>query len=47
VPLDLRGGDVRRIPMMPGQESLNGATAMAIALYAWRRELDSRRVSSN
>ncbi len=26
-----------RIPMLPGNESLNAATATAVALYAWRR----------
>lgn len=27
----------RRIPIMPGVESLNAATALAVALYDWRR----------
>ena len=34
----LREGPRLRIPIAPGVESLNAATAAAIALYAWRRE---------
>ena len=37
LPDHLRAGPTRRIPMEPGVESLNAATATAIALYAWRR----------
>ena len=36
LPEHLRAGATRRIPMAPGVESLNAATAAAIALYAWR-----------
>jgi len=35
LPEHLRAGPTRRIPMEPGVESLNAATAAAIALYAW------------
>ena len=35
LPYHLRSGPARRIPMAPGVESLNAATAAAIALYAW------------
>lgn len=34
------------IPMAPGTESLNAATAMAVALYEWRRRAASREASS-
>lgn len=37
LPEHLRAGDRRRIAMAPGVESLNAATATAIALYAWSR----------
>ena len=37
LPDHLRAGPTLRIPMAPGVESLNAATAAAIALYAWRR----------
>jgi 16S rRNA (guanine527-N7)-methyltransferase len=37
LPDALRLGPRRRIPMAPGVESLNAATAAAIALYAWRQ----------
>jgi 16S rRNA (guanine(527)-N(7))-methyltransferase RsmG len=37
LPDHLRSGPTRRITMMPGVESLNAATAAAVALYAWRR----------
>jgi 16S rRNA (guanine527-N7)-methyltransferase len=37
LPAHLRGGERRRIPLAPGVESLNAATAAAIALYAWRQ----------
>jgi 16S rRNA (guanine527-N7)-methyltransferase len=43
LPSELRKGGCRSIPMEPGQESLNGATAVAIALYAWRRSLSPPR----
>jgi 16S rRNA (guanine527-N7)-methyltransferase len=36
LPEHLRAGLTRRIPMEPGVESLNAATAAAVALYAWR-----------
>ena len=39
LPDHLRGGLARRIAMVPGVESLNAATATAIALYAWRNAL--------
>jgi 16S rRNA (guanine527-N7)-methyltransferase len=38
LPPHLRTGDRRRIAIAPGVESLNAATAVAIALYAWRRQ---------
>jgi 16S rRNA (guanine(527)-N(7))-methyltransferase RsmG len=37
LPDHLRSGPTRRIPMEPGVESLNAATATAVALYAWRQ----------
>ena len=39
LPEHLRSGLTRRIPMEPGVESLNAATATAVALYAWRQGL--------
>ena len=36
LPGHLRGASARRIPSAEGVESLNGPTAAAIALYAWR-----------
>jgi 16S rRNA (guanine527-N7)-methyltransferase len=36
LPDHLRQGPRRRIPIAPGVESLNAATATAIALYAWK-----------
>ena len=38
LPEPLRQGERRRIAMVPGVESLNAGTAVAIALYAWSRE---------
>jgi 16S rRNA (guanine527-N7)-methyltransferase len=38
LPAHLRQGPRRSIAMTPGVESLNAATAVAIALYAWRQE---------
>ncbi len=38
LPAHLRQGERRRIAMQPGVESLNAATAAAIALYAWSLE---------
>jgi 16S rRNA (guanine527-N7)-methyltransferase len=35
LPEHLRSGQRRRIPIAPGVESLNAATATAIALYVW------------
>ena len=35
LPDHLRAGTTRRIPMEPGVDSLNAATATAVALYAW------------
>jgi 16S rRNA (guanine527-N7)-methyltransferase len=35
LPERLRQGERRRIAMVPGVESLNAGTAVAIALYAW------------
>lgn len=37
LPDHLRSGPTRRIPIAPGVESLNAATATAVALYAWNR----------
>lgn len=37
LPVHLREGERRRIPIAPGVESLNAATASAIALYLWNR----------
>ena len=37
LPAHLREGERRRIAMQPGVESLNAATAAAIALYVWSR----------
>ncbi len=39
LPEALRRGPTLRIPIEPGVESLNAATATAIALYAWRQVL--------
>ena len=39
LPEHLRSGPTRSIPMQSGVESLNAATATAIALYAWRQSL--------
>jgi 16S rRNA (guanine(527)-N(7))-methyltransferase RsmG len=39
LPDHLRHGSTRRIPISAGVESLNAATATAIALYAWRQSL--------
>jgi 16S rRNA (guanine527-N7)-methyltransferase len=36
LPETLRTGQTRRIPIEPGVESLNAATACAVALYAWK-----------
>ncbi len=38
LPERLRQGPCRRIPIAPGVESLNAATATAVALYAWSRQ---------
>ena len=38
LPAHLRGGLRRRIPIAEGVESLNAATATAIALYVWKQE---------
>ena len=38
IPEGLRPGERRRIPIAAGVESLNAATAAAIALYAWARQ---------
>ncbi len=42
LPEHLRLGPTRRIPMEPGVESLNAATATAVALYAWRQQLTGK-----
>jgi 16S rRNA (guanine527-N7)-methyltransferase len=39
LPPHLREGERRRIAMAPGVESLNAATATAVALFAWRQRL--------
>lgn len=39
LPEHLRDGPTLRIPIEPGVESLNAATAAAIALYEWRRRV--------
>jgi tRNA G18 (ribose-2'-O)-methylase SpoU len=41
LPEHLRAGLARSIPMVEGVESLNAATATAIALYAWRRSFST------
>lgn len=41
LPPHLRSGPTRRIPIAKDVESLNAATAAAIALYAWRTSLGS------
>jgi 16S rRNA (guanine(527)-N(7))-methyltransferase RsmG len=46
LPEHLRAGPTRRIPMEPGVESLNAATATAVALYAWRRSRPKIRPES-
>jgi 16S rRNA (guanine527-N7)-methyltransferase len=42
LPIPLRHGERRRITMQPGVESLNAATAAAIALYVWARSRGPR-----
>jgi 16S rRNA (guanine527-N7)-methyltransferase len=42
LPEHLREGLRRRIPIAPGVESLNAATATAVALYVWSQERASR-----
>ncbi len=42
LPDHLRNGPTRRIAMEPGVESLNAATAAAIALFAWRQNREKR-----
>jgi 16S rRNA (guanine527-N7)-methyltransferase len=37
LPASLRHHERRRIALLPGVESLNAATAVAIALYVWSR----------
>ncbi len=39
LPETLRGLDALRIPMVPGVDSLNAATATAIALFLWRQQM--------
>jgi 16S rRNA (guanine(527)-N(7))-methyltransferase RsmG len=39
LPEHLRHGPRRRVPIAPGVESLNAATATAVALYTWRTAL--------
>jgi tRNA G18 (ribose-2'-O)-methylase SpoU len=39
LPESLRSGDRVRIPIEPGVESLNAATAVAVALFEWRRSM--------
>jgi 16S rRNA (guanine527-N7)-methyltransferase len=41
LPIGLHLQERRRIPLQPAVESLNAATAAAIALYVWARELPS------
>ena len=43
LPAHLRSGERRRIAIAPGVESLNAATATAIALYVWRTLGDRSR----
>jgi 16S rRNA (guanine527-N7)-methyltransferase len=45
LPVHLRSGLRRQIPLAPGIESLNAATATAIALYAWRQDFRARQDS--
>jgi len=40
LPEGLRTPEALQIPMQPGVESLNAATATAIALFLWRRQAD-------
>ena len=40
LPIRLREGPKRRVPISEGVESLNAATAAAIALYVWRQASD-------
>ncbi len=42
LPAHLRQGERRRIAMQPGVESLNAATAAAIALYVWSGQMTRR-----
>jgi 16S rRNA (guanine527-N7)-methyltransferase len=42
LPANLRDGPRRRIAITPAVESLNAATAVAIALYAWRSRAQQR-----
>jgi 16S rRNA (guanine527-N7)-methyltransferase len=42
LPAHLREGELLTIPIAPGVESLNAATATAVALYAWRSSLRLR-----
>lgn len=46
LPPNLRQGTPRRIPIAPGVESLNAATAAAVALYVWSRQSATRDSSS-
>jgi 16S rRNA (guanine527-N7)-methyltransferase len=41
LPAHLRESERRRIAIAPGVESLNAATAVAVALYAWRHRADA------
>jgi 16S rRNA (guanine527-N7)-methyltransferase len=45
LPPALREGPRRRIAIAPGVESLNAATAIAIALYAWRQGTGRKQMS--
>jgi 16S rRNA (guanine527-N7)-methyltransferase len=47
LPEYFRSGPRLRIPIEPGVESLNAATAVAIALYQWRCQRGSRDQTSN
>jgi 16S rRNA (guanine(527)-N(7))-methyltransferase RsmG len=46
LPEHLRQGPRRRIPIAPGVESLNAATAAAIALYEWKTGLNRQDAKS-
>ncbi len=46
LPETLQGREALRIPMMPGVDSLNAATATAIALFLWRQQVGASPATS-